>query len=152
MGIAPRQRVLEIGPGPGRLLIPAARRVLPGGEVVGIELQPRMSEKLRARAEKAGVGNLQIVQSDITVAAIEPARFDVVFLSTVLGEIPDRLTALRKAYQALKPGGMLSITEIVLDPHFQRRATVRRLAQEAGFTEEAILGTWWHFTANFRKP
>ncbi len=31
MGLQPGQRVLEVGPGPGRLLIPAARRVLPAG-------------------------------------------------------------------------------------------------------------------------
>ena len=37
IGFKPGQRVLEIGPGPGRLLIPAAHRVLPHGEVVGID-------------------------------------------------------------------------------------------------------------------
>src|SRR5579871_6654615 len=42
IGLKPGQRVLEIGPGPGRLLIPAAQRVLPGGEVVGIDIQPGM--------------------------------------------------------------------------------------------------------------
>jgi hypothetical protein len=34
IGLQPGQRVLEIGPGPGRLLIPAARKVLQGGTVV----------------------------------------------------------------------------------------------------------------------
>src|SRR5206468_2704980 len=32
--IRPGQRILEMGPGPGRLLLPAAQRVLPGGEAV----------------------------------------------------------------------------------------------------------------------
>ena len=41
-----REKVLEIGPGLGRLLIPAARRVMPGGEVVGIDIQPKMIERL----------------------------------------------------------------------------------------------------------
>src|SRR5512146_2116661 len=38
----PGQRVLEVGPGPGRLLIPAAKRVQPGGQVVGLDIQPGM--------------------------------------------------------------------------------------------------------------
>jgi hypothetical protein len=32
MKLEPGQRILEIGPGPGRLLIPAAKRVQPGGD------------------------------------------------------------------------------------------------------------------------
>jgi Methylase involved in ubiquinone/menaquinone biosynthesis len=50
IGLRTGQRVLEVGPGPGRLLIPAARRVLPAGEVVGLEIQPGMIERLKARA------------------------------------------------------------------------------------------------------
>jgi SAM-dependent methyltransferase len=53
----PGEKVLEIGPGPGRLLIPAAKRVMPGGEVVDIDIQPKMIERLKKNAEKAGVTN-----------------------------------------------------------------------------------------------
>ena len=35
--LKPGQRVLEVGPGPGRLLLSAAQRVAPNGEVVGID-------------------------------------------------------------------------------------------------------------------
>ena len=55
-------------------------------------------------------------------------NFDRALLVTVLGEIPDRDAALRAIFDALKPGGILSITEILRDPHYQRRTTVLRLA------------------------
>jgi SAM-dependent methyltransferase len=58
IGLKPGQRVLEIGPGPGRLLIPAAQRVLPGGEVVGIDIQPGMIERLKEQAKAANVTNM----------------------------------------------------------------------------------------------
>src|SRR5687767_6677191 len=58
IGFKPGQRVLEIGPGPGRLLIPAAHRVMPGGGVVGIDIQPGMIERLKERAKKLNVSNL----------------------------------------------------------------------------------------------
>lgn len=64
LGLQPGQRVLEIGPGPGRLLIPAARRVLPGGEVVGLDIQPGMLERLKTHAAHAGVSNLPPVLGD----------------------------------------------------------------------------------------
>ena len=118
IGLQPGQRVLEIGPGPRRLLIPAARRVLPGGEVVGLDIQPEMIERLNTRAAQAGVTNLTTILGDATQSNVPAESFDVVYLCTVLGEIPDREAALRQCYAALKPGGRLSITEIFPDPHY----------------------------------
>jgi ubiquinone/menaquinone biosynthesis C-methylase UbiE len=152
MGLQPGQRVLEVGPGPGRLLIPAARRVLPGGHVVGLDIQPGMLERLRARAVQAGVSNITTLQGDVTHPQVSPESFDVVYLCTVLGEIPDRAAALRQCYAALTPGGRLSITEILPDPHFQSRTTVRRLAEQVGFQLQTRYGSWYFYTANFIKP
>ena len=151
IGLQPGQRVLEVGPGPGRLLLPAARRVLPGGEVVGIDIQPGMVERLKARAAQADVSNLAVILGDATQPHVSPESFDVVYLCTVLGEIPDREAALRQCYAALKPGGRLSITEIFPDPHYQSRATVQRLAEAAGFRLHETHGRWYFFTTNFVK-
>ena len=35
---------------------------------------------------------------------------------------------------------MLSITEMFLDPHYQSRSTVKRLAEEAGFRLQSLQG------------
>jgi ubiquinone/menaquinone biosynthesis C-methylase UbiE len=151
LGLQPGQRVLEIGPGPGRLLIPAARRVLPGGEVVGLDIQPGMIQRLKTRTVQAGVSNLTAILGDATQPHFPPESFDVVFLCTVLGEIPNREAVLRQCYAVLKPGGLLSITEIFPDPHYQSRATVRRLAEATGFRLQVMYGRWRFFTANFAK-
>ena len=143
---------MEIGPGPGRLLLPAAHRILPGGEAVGIEIQPGMIERLKLRADKAGVTNLTAILGDATQALVPEAAFDLVFLCTALGEIPDRTAVLSQCYRALTPGGLLSITEKFGDPHYQSRSTVKRLAEDAGFRPQSIDGRWWFFTANFVKP
>jgi ubiquinone/menaquinone biosynthesis C-methylase UbiE len=151
IGLRPGQRVLEIGPGPGRLLIPAAQRVLPGGEVVGIDIQPGMIERLKKRADLANVTNLTAILGDATRPLVPEASFDLVFLVTVLGEIPDRAAALAQCHRDLKPGGVLSITEMLGDPHYQSRATVKRLAEAAGFRFLSVEGNWRIFTANFVK-
>jgi ubiquinone/menaquinone biosynthesis C-methylase UbiE len=152
MGLKPGQRVLEVGPGPGRLLIPAARRVLPGGEVVGIDIQPGMIERLKRRAKDAGVANLTALLGDATEPIVPEESFDLAFLVTTLGEIPNRAAALSQCHRALKPGGVLSVTELLPDPHYQSKATVKRLAEEAGFRLESVQGGPWLFTANFVKP
>jgi ubiquinone/menaquinone biosynthesis C-methylase UbiE len=149
IGLEPGQKVLEIGPGPGRLLIPAARLVLPGGEVVGIDIQPGMIKRLQQRANRAGVTNLTALVGDASQAMVPEASFDVAVLAMVLGEIPDRAAVLAQCSRALRPGGRLSITEAITDPHYQSRSTIQRLAEAAGFHLQSIQGGWWLYTANF---
>jgi ubiquinone/menaquinone biosynthesis C-methylase UbiE len=150
--LKPGQRVLEIGPGPGRLLIPAAKRVMPGGEAVGIDIQPGMIQRLTSRARAAGITNLSAILGDATQPHVPEASFDLVFLCAALGEIPDRSAALAQCFRALKPRGVLSITEMFGDPHYQSRSTLERLTQAAGFRTQSVRGGRWLFTADFIKP
>ncbi len=152
LGLRAGQRVLEIGPGPGRLLIPAAKQVFPDGQAVGIDIQPAMIIRLERRASEAGITNLKAILGDAAQPHVPEASFDIVFLCAALGEIPDRAAALAQAYHALKPGGLLSITEMFGDPHYQSRSVVERLALGAGFRLNSIRGGWWLFTADFIKP
>jgi ubiquinone/menaquinone biosynthesis C-methylase UbiE len=150
--LRPGLKILEFGPGPGRLLIPAAQRILPEGEAVGIDIQQGMIDRLQAGAAKAGVTNLKTILGDAAQPQVPEGSFDLVFLSTALGEIPDREAALKQCHRALKPGGVLSITEIAGDPHYQFRSVVRRLAEAAGFQFQSVQGRWWFYTASFVKP
>jgi SAM-dependent methyltransferase len=152
MGLRPGMIVVEIGPGPGRLLLPAARRVLPGGKAIGVELQQGMLDNLRRKLTRDDPGNVELIHADATRRVLPDAAADLVYLCTVLGEIPDRETALANCFGALRPGGRLSITEIVGDPHYQSRAKVRSLAEQVGFEPEEVSGNWRMFTANFCKP
>jgi ubiquinone/menaquinone biosynthesis C-methylase UbiE len=151
MGVRAGMTIVEIGPGPGRLLIPAARRVLPGGKAIGVELQQGMLDKLRKKLALDDPGNVELVHADATKVTLPPECADLVYLCTVLGEIPDRAAALANCREALKPGGRLSITEIIGDPHYQTRAKVRELALQLGFEPESESGNWRMYTANFRK-
>jgi ubiquinone/menaquinone biosynthesis C-methylase UbiE len=145
--------VLDVGAGPGRLALPAAERVGPDGRVVALDAQPAMIRRLEQRAARRGLTRLRAVLADAgeAEADLEPDAFDRAFLVTVLGEITDKPRALRAIHRALKPGGILSITELLPDPHYQSRATVRALAQSAGFTPADSFGTWLAFTSNFTK-
>ena len=152
MGLLPGQRILEIGPGIGRLLIPAAQRVLPGGEAVGLDIQREMIERLKARAKEMGVANVTAMLGDATQPNFAAESFDVIYLCGVLGEIPDPQGALGQCRAALKPDGVLSVTEVFADPDYQSRSAVQRLAEVSGFRLREAIGPWYYFTANFVKP
>ncbi|HEU0113829.1 MAG TPA: class I SAM-dependent methyltransferase, partial [Thermomicrobiales bacterium] len=151
IGLRPGQRVLEIGPGPGRLLVPAARRIEPEGEAVGLDVQPEMVERLRRRAAQAGVHNLTGVVGDGAALPFAPERFDVVFLVATLGEIADRKAAVREASRVLARGGVLSITEGVFDPHRRPFNEVLRLAEDAGFAPRDEHRSRLGYTVNFTR-
>ena len=95
---------------------------------------------------------VKLIRADAAQRVLPSGSADVIYLCTVLGEIPDRRSALANCFDALRPGGRLSITEIICDPHYQTVAKVRALVSEAGFEGEDLTSTWRMYTANFRKP
>jgi len=151
-GVQEGMAALDIGCGPGRVTIPAARRVGPKGKVIALDMQAAMIEKTRKRALEEGLDNIDFVLHSVAGGLLPDDVGDRAFLITVLGEIPDKAMALRVIYRALKPGGILSVTEMLPDPHYQSRAAVIRLAREAGFEVGEFFGNVIAFTQNLRKP
>ncbi len=152
LGLQPGMRVADVGCGPGRLTLPIAGRVAPSGEVVALDLQLRMIERLERRLRERNVTNVRVVHGGAGDGKLPQDYFDRAILVTVLGEIPDRLRALKEIRSSLKPGGFLSITEILPDPHYQRLSTVRHLAEAAGFRIGDSIGSLFSFTIHLYRP
>lgn len=150
-GISEGLAVLDVGCGTGRIALPAARRVGPAGRVVALDLQPEMLQRTEARVMESGFGNVETVLAGIGEGAVPGEIFDRAILVTVLGEIVDQAAGLAEIHAGLKPGGILSVTEVLPDPHYQSRKRVRRLAEAAGFHLVEARGPWYAFTMNFRK-
>lgn len=145
-------RMLDVGSGPGRIAIPAAERVGKTGEVVAMDIQHAMLEKLRSRIDARQLHNVRVVNAAAGSGEVNEDYFDRALLVTVLGEIPDKHAALVEIYRALKPGGILSVTEVLPDPHYLSQKKVRSLCQQAGFYETEFFDGRLAFTINFMKP
>lgn len=152
LGVETGMKVLDVGCGPGRLTLPAARRVGADGEVTALDIQPEMLRRVQKKLDASDLTNVRLVRAGAGDGQVGQDVFDRALLVTVLGEIPDRRAALHEIFQALKPGGILSVTEVLPDPDFQTPGTVRRLASEVGFEEQAHFGGLPAFTLHLRKP
>lgn len=81
----------------------------------------------------------------------KPEVFDVVFLVTVLGEVSDPRACLQAIQPILRPGGLLSITEMQGDPDSLSQGEVQRLAHQCGFTLLESFSLFKGFMLNFTK-
>jgi ubiquinone/menaquinone biosynthesis C-methylase UbiE len=153
-GIRPGMDVLEIGPGIGVVTVPLARRVGPGGTVACLDLQQAMLDGLLARLarpENADIVNVETVCANAQEMPLPDASFDAVILVEVLGEVPDKAAALAECLRVLRPGGLLAVTEMIVDPDYSLPSTIERLCAQAGFRLEARAGGFWDYTLVFVK-
>ncbi|HZW10221.1 MAG TPA: class I SAM-dependent methyltransferase [Phycisphaerales bacterium] len=109
------QRVLEIGCGTGSSGVAIARIA---GEVLGVDPKERCLEVARRRAEIMGVGNVRFMQGFSPqvfdqLDELLPPPVDVIMFSAVLEHqtVPERLQTLRRAWKALRPGGIFVVAE-----------------------------------------
>lgn len=152
LALSPGMSVLDAGCGPGRLTVPLAQHVGANGRVVALDIQAGMLARAKAKTEAVGIENVAFVAAALGDGTLPADFFDRAVLVTVLGEIPQREKALAELFSALKPGGVLAIVEVIFDPHFQSRATVRNLAVSTGFRERVFYGHRWAYVFHFEKP
>jgi len=154
-GITKGMRVLEVGCGSGAYTTFVARAVGEEGKVYALDIQPEMLQQLEhklAKPENEYIKNIELVNSSAYDLPFDDGSLDLVYMVTVLQEIPDRSKALQQVRRVLKPGGVLAVTEWLVDPDYPWKSTTIRLGREAGFHLDEALGNFWQYTVRFRKP
>ena len=112
VGLAPGQRCLDAGCGPGETMRLMAERVGPSGSVTGVDVDAALSEAAVAMLRAHGHRQCQFAHVDVTTdGSIAAGRFDLVYARLLLYHLPERAAVLRRLWQAVAPGGCLVIQD-----------------------------------------
>jgi len=107
--LAPGGRALDVATGTGDLALELARRVAPGGEVVGVDFSEPMLELARAKAAGAGVR----FESGNALALDYPDdSFDTATVGFGARNFSDLERGLAEMARVVRPGGRVVVLEI----------------------------------------
>jgi arsenite methyltransferase len=108
------ESVLDLGCGAGIDTLLAAAAVGPSGRVVGLDMTPEMVARACRNAATGGFDQVEIRDGLIEEVPLPDSSMDVVISNGVLNLSTRQSRALAETMRVLRPGGRVSITDLVL--------------------------------------
>jgi len=108
-------QVLDVACGRGAVLFPAAQRVVPNGNVIGIDLAEGMARETQVEIQRRGLKQAEARQMDAEHLTFPDSSFDFVLCGFSLQFFPHLEQALSEFRRLLKPGGHIAVTTWAAD-------------------------------------
>jgi demethylmenaquinone methyltransferase/2-methoxy-6-polyprenyl-1,4-benzoquinol methylase len=108
--VGPGSRVLDVATGTGDLAIELARRVAPGGEVVGSDFSEAMLARARTKPKPAGA-ELRFEWGDALELPFADGTFDAATVGFGARNFSDLARGLEEMARVVRPGGRVVVLE-----------------------------------------
>jgi ubiquinone/menaquinone biosynthesis C-methylase UbiE len=148
MQLAPADRVLEIGCGPG-YFSPSIAAAVAQGSLVLFDLQQAMLDAARLRL--GACTNVDFVNGDAMSLPFSDGSFDAALAVFVLGEVPDPERHIAELARVVRQGGTITFGESWRDSDFTPFPQLCERLGRHGLELMRKYGPPWEYTARFRR-
>lgn len=174
LGARDGAHIADVGSSDGFYTLRIAKAVAPTGKAYAIDIEQKSLDKLRERAQKDAITNIDIILSEPADPKLPTGTLDAVLIRNAYHEFVAYREILKGVMSGLKPGGLLVVSESVSDSildkpreqqvkeHYIAPGIVEAELREAGFeivdrddaftrfTGRTTVGGFWMIRA--RRP
>ncbi len=145
LGVEPGMSVADFGAGSGHYTLAIAAALKGLGAVYAVDVQRDLLRRIKTEADKHAYKVVNVIWGDLEqpgASKVSDHSCDLVLISNLLFQVPDKVMPVMEAKRIMKPGGRVAIIDWTesfggmgpIEAHVFKKEAALALARECGFS------------------